>query len=183
MGVVLSEWHSGKVETLVGGSSLKIRPYEPNDAAATLKIFLDAVTRTAAADYSTEQIRAWANADSRNLDEWDRGMCSRESYLATVDQRPSGFTDLDASGYIHMLFVAPENSRQGVGLGLLAHVELLARRRNIEQLSTRQHYRATAFSEVWLCHHGGTDACSWRHRLEKLRHDQSGPIKTRFSSL
>lgn len=142
MGVVLSEWHSGKVETLVGGSSLKIRPYEPNDAAATLRIFLDAVTRTAAADYSTEQIRAWANADSRNLDEWDRGMCSRESYLATVDQRPAGFTNLDASGYIHMLFVAPENSRQGVGLGLLAHVELLARRRNIEQLSA--HVSTTA---------------------------------------
>ena len=35
-----------------------IRPYTPADAADTLAIFLAAMTETAAADYSPEQIQA-----------------------------------------------------------------------------------------------------------------------------
>ncbi|WP_258065505.1 hypothetical protein [Rathayibacter tritici] len=39
---------------------ITIRPYLECDAADTLAVFLAAVTETAAADYSPEQITAWA---------------------------------------------------------------------------------------------------------------------------
>ena len=43
-----------------GGLTIDVRPYEYADAAGTLALFLAAITETASADYSAEQIQAWA---------------------------------------------------------------------------------------------------------------------------
>ena len=55
-------WDAGRVEKneSPNAPAVVIRPYGEADAAATLAIFLAAITETAAADYSPEQIQAWA---------------------------------------------------------------------------------------------------------------------------
>jgi hypothetical protein len=67
-----------------------IRPYVPADAAATLAIFLAAVTETAAADYSPEQIQAWARPQERELSTWHRSMNARNSSDSTSDVHTLG---------------------------------------------------------------------------------------------
>ncbi|WJL96503.1 GNAT family N-acetyltransferase [Microbacterium sp. ET2] len=108
-------------------TAVRIRPYRSDDAAATLEVFLDAVTVTAAADYSPEQIAAWARPEERTVAEWDAGRRSRSTYVALVDGEVAGFSDVDPSGYVDMMFVASRFAGRGVATALLAAMEEKAR--------------------------------------------------------
>jgi quinol monooxygenase YgiN/ribosomal protein S18 acetylase RimI-like enzyme len=124
-----------------------IRPYAPTDAADTLAIFLAAVTETAAADYSPEQIQAWARPEARELSAWHAAMQKRNSYVATVDGKPAGFSDVDSEGYIDMIFVAPRYLRQGVARQLITHVEAHARIERLTELTADVSITARPFFE------------------------------------
>lgn len=112
-----------------------VRPYQPADAAPTLAVFLSAVTITASADYSPQQIAAWARADEREVPAWDQSMSARNSFVAVVDGEIAGFSDVSSDGYIDMLFVSPQHSRQGVASALLDFIEVIARERACPSLS------------------------------------------------
>lgn len=107
--------------------SPSVRPYMETDAAATLAIFIDAITITAAVDYSPEQVQAWARPEDRDAVSWHLSMSDRSSFVATVDNEVAGFSDVDEHGYIHMLFVAPRHQRTGVARALLTEAERRAR--------------------------------------------------------
>ncbi|MGL3148740.1 GNAT family N-acetyltransferase [Microbacterium sp. A82] len=100
-----------------------IRSYAETDAAATLAIFIDAITITAALDYSPEQVQAWARPGQRNTVSWNLSMSGRTSFVATVNDEVAGFSDIDEHGYIDMLFVAPRHQRKGIARALLAEAE------------------------------------------------------------
>lgn len=116
-------------------TQVDIRSYESADAAATLRIFQDAILVTAAADYTPEQLAVWARPGDRKLSDWDRSMLARDSLVAMIDGRVAGFSDVNAEGYIDMMFVAPECARRGVARGLLAFLEHRARADGARQLS------------------------------------------------
>jgi putative acetyltransferase len=124
-----------------------IHPYGLADVADTLDIFLAAVTETAAADYTPEQIQAWAGPEARELSTWHAAMHARNSYVATVDGEPAGFSDVDAQGYIDMMFVAPRYLRLGVARQLLAHVEAHARQGHLTELTANVSITARPFFE------------------------------------
>jgi putative acetyltransferase len=124
-----------------------IRPYRSADAAATLAVFLDAVTRTASADYSAEQVEAWARRDDRDLGAWDRARGSRSTGVAVDGGELVGVSDVDAAGWIDMMFVAPDHGRRGVATALLAHVESLARAQGALELGTDASLTAQPFFE------------------------------------
>ena len=124
-----------------------IRSYSHADAADTLAIFLDAVTETAAADYSPEQIQAWARPEARDLPTWHASMQERNSYVATVDGVPAGFSDVNLAGYIDMLFVAPRYQRQGVARQLIGRVEVYARKAQLTELTSDVSITARPFFE------------------------------------
>lgn len=100
-----------------------LRAYGERDAAATLAIFLDSITQTAAADYTPAQIQAWARPASRDLETWHSAMNHRDSFIAVIDGEVAGFSDVAPDGYIDMLFVAPRFQRQGVGTRVLNEAE------------------------------------------------------------
>lgn len=127
--------------------STAIRRYQRTDAADTLAVFLAAITETAAADYSTEQIRAWADAENRELSAWDEAMQARNSYVATVDGSVAGFSDVSADGYIDMMFVSPRHLHQGIARRLLAHIEAYARQKRMVELSADVSITARPFFE------------------------------------
>ncbi|POH71683.1 GNAT family N-acetyltransferase [Arthrobacter glacialis] len=112
-----------------------------------MAIFLAAVTETAAADYSPEQIQAWARPEARELSTWHAAMHGRNSYVATVDGEPAGFSDIDPQGYIDMMFVAPRYLRLGVARQLLGHVESKARADHLTALTADVSITARPFFE------------------------------------
>jgi hypothetical protein len=93
---------------------MQIRPYAETDAAATLSVFLAAVTETASVHYSAEQIAAWARPDGRDVNQWNSARKSLNTYVATIGAEVAGFSDVGDDGYIDMMFVAPKFGRRGV---------------------------------------------------------------------
>ncbi|MCU1527734.1 MAG: family N-acetyltransferase [Frondihabitans sp.] len=95
-----------------------LRPYTAQDAEATLEVFRRAVRLTAIHDYTLEQIAAWSNNDME-LAAWHARRAARPTLVADIDG-VVGFSDVDDSGYIDMLFVDPDFARRGVASTLLA---------------------------------------------------------------
>ena len=124
-----------------------IRPYRHADASDTLAVFLAAVTETAAADYSPEQIQAWARPEARELSTWHVAMQERNSYVVTVNGSPVGFSDVSSQGHIGMLFVAPRHQRQGVARQLIGYVESHARQAQMTELTADVSITARPFFE------------------------------------
>jgi putative acetyltransferase len=111
-----------------------VRPYRPGDHEATLACFVEAVRTTAAAHYNAQQRAAWA-PDDIDAGEWAGRRADARTLVAEIGGSVVGFTDLDAAGYIDMLFVHPEAGRRGVGTALLGEVLRLAAVENLSQLS------------------------------------------------
>lgn len=142
------------------GSGVEIRRYRSGDASATLAVFIVAVTVTAASDYSPEQIAAWARPERRNPADWDRAMSGRNSYVALVDGEIAGFSDVNADGYIDMMFVAPRYTRHGVARTLLETLEATARESGAQRLSANVSITARPFFE-----HQGFVAVAKQHPI------------------
>ncbi|ANP74320.1 Alpha/beta hydrolase [Cryobacterium arcticum] len=129
------------------GSSATVRPYESADAAGTLAVFLDAVTVTAAGDYSPDQIAAWSAPQERDVAEWDLVRSRLGTVVATVDGEVAGFSDVDDQGYIDMMFVASRFGRRGVAGALLREVERRAGELTVPALWTNASITARPFFE------------------------------------
>lgn len=126
---------------------IHIRPYQDADAAATLAVFLAAITDTASADYTAEQIDAWANPAGRNLKTWHGAMLARGSFVATIEGDLAGFSDVSQDGYVDMMFVAPRYLRRGVARQLVNHIETRARLAGTHELTADVSITARPFFE------------------------------------
>jgi putative acetyltransferase len=132
---------------VVRSGFVEVRPYVEGDAAATLSIFLDAVTVTASTDYSVAQIAVWSAPQERDPDQWNRDRIISETIVATVDENLAGFSDVSATGHIDMLFVSPRFGRRGVATALLSEIERKAGGRSTTALSTNASITARPFLE------------------------------------
>ncbi|GAA1495826.1 GNAT family N-acetyltransferase [Paeniglutamicibacter kerguelensis] len=126
---------------------MEIRPYAETDAPATLGVFLAAVTETASAHYSAEQIAAWARADERDAIQWNTARKSLNTYVAAIGAEVAGFSDVEADGYIDMMFVAPKFGRRGVAGALLAHLRAIAVGTSASELYANASITARPFFE------------------------------------
>ncbi|NPC78283.1 GNAT family N-acetyltransferase [Pyxidicoccus fallax] len=114
--------------------TIVIRPYVPADAPVLLELFRRSVREVASADYSPEQVRAWA-PDDLDVETFARRRAAAGTWVAERDGAVAGFTDLSDDGYIDMFFVHPEHARRGVATALMAHVLGEARRRGLARLT------------------------------------------------
>ncbi|MGE0500051.1 MAG: GNAT family N-acetyltransferase [Rhizobiaceae bacterium] len=99
---------------------ITIRRYAADDLDAVIGIFQRAIREVAARDYSPDQIAAWS-AVERN--EWEQWRLSRPAWIAEIEGRPAGFTDLEDDGHLDMMFVHPDHQGVGVATALLDAVE------------------------------------------------------------
>ncbi|MGH3651623.1 GNAT family N-acetyltransferase [Glutamicibacter sp.] len=126
---------------------MKIRTYAESDAPATLGVFMSAITQTAALNYTQEQTDAWARPNERNLDHWNAARNSLNTIVADINGNVAGFSDVSDSGYIDMMFVAPEFGRRGVASALLAHLQRQAISQGTPELTTHASITARPFFE------------------------------------
>ncbi|AWB89135.1 GNAT family N-acetyltransferase [Salinibacterium hongtaonis] len=132
--------------------TITTRAYTPDDAAATLGIFLRAITEIASADYTALQIRAWAGPTRRSLASWHDARAAAATLVAVADGQIAGFADVSPRGYVDMMFVSPDSVRQGVGSRLMVELSERAVLAGAHELSTNASITAVPFFE----HHGFT---------------------------
>ncbi|MGO4194451.1 GNAT family N-acetyltransferase [Rhizobium sp. YAF28] len=126
-------------------NSILIRPYTPGDSDATIEIFLRAIREVSSRDYSPAQINAWAQVEDPA--KWAERRISRPAWIADIDGKPVGFSDLIADGCLDMMFVHPEFQGLGVASRLLARVEQETLASGMERIYTHASLTARPFFE------------------------------------
>ena len=113
--------------------AVTIRAYRPADVDALIALFRAAVRQVASRDYTAAQVRAWA-PDVIDRAPWLERRASRPTFVAELDGRIAGFSDLEPDGHLDMMFVHPRFHRLGVATALVSHVEAQARRLGLPRI-------------------------------------------------
>ena len=116
--------------------NIEIGPMEPREASALGTIYFRAIHSGAAALYSVEQCRAWAQA-APNGSDWNRRLLSQRTLVARIGCSLVGFMTLDNDGYIDLAFVDPVSQRQGIGQKLYERIEAMAREDGLARLQAQ----------------------------------------------
>lgn len=115
--------------------TVSVRPYEPDDAEPTWESYFHAVRDTASKDYSPDQVAAWAPA-AVDLTEWNERRAAAHTFVAVIDDRVVGFSDVTDDGLLDMLFVHSAATGRGVARALVEAVVSKARELGLSELHT-----------------------------------------------
>ena len=83
---------------------MEIRIYRPGDGPALAELFYHTVHTVNAADYTPEQLAAWAPGTAEP-DGWDRSLLQHHTLVAVEGETVLGFGDMDDGGYLDRLYV------------------------------------------------------------------------------
>ena len=123
-----------------------VRAYRPEDAPTLMAVFRDSVRRSAHPAYSPQQLAAWA-PDEMDALAWAERRASRPTWVAEVEGRAVGFSDLEADGHLDMLYVAADVQGRGVASALLDAVLSAARALGLTRVFTEASLTARPFFE------------------------------------
>lgn len=101
--------------------TILIRKYRSADREETAALFYDTVHSVNAADYTAEQLDAWADGNI-DIDRWDDSLCSHYSLVAVKGSTIVGFGDIDG-GYLDRLYVHKDYQRQGIATAICDELE------------------------------------------------------------
>ena len=94
-----------------------LRRYRTSDCGRMAELFYETVHSVNAADYTKEQLDAWATGNV-DLTAWDKSFLEHFTIVAeeTGDdgKRIVGFGDIDSTGYLDRLYVRKDRQRRGI---------------------------------------------------------------------
>lgn len=121
-----------------------LRPATRNDIPAMMALFHASVHEVAAGDYNQAQRDAWA-PDSGEPARWEKRLAEQQVWIAETDGAMSGFCAWTIDGYLDLLFVHPNHTRQGVATALCAKAEYDLRSRGVQRVHTQASITAQPF--------------------------------------
>jgi len=125
---------------------MKIVEYTPQRSAEVADVLCDAVHTIQDDLYSQAQRKAWAAGIVDN-NKWQKRLLTSKPYLLLIDNKIAGFIELDSTGYIGCLYVAPSMQRRGVASSLLQYVIVIAVEAGLRRLTVRASIVAKPFFE------------------------------------
>lgn len=125
---------------------MQIRKYQRGEERELWGLFFDAVRNVASRDYSAEQVAAWA-PDAVDEEHWRSKIERLDPFVCLCQGRIVGYADVQPTGYIDHLFVAPRHQGRGVAKALFARIETEAKRLGIAALFANVSITARPFFE------------------------------------
>lgn len=101
---------------------MKIRKYKAKDCAALSRLFYETVHFVNCADYTKEQLDAWATGQV-DLEEWNQSFLEHITLVAEEEGEVVGFADMARDGYLDRLYVHKDHQRQGIAGALCGALE------------------------------------------------------------
>ena len=101
---------------------MDIRRYRPEDCREMAALFYDTVHEVNAADYTKEQLDAWADGQVDTA-AWNSSFQEHDTLVAEENGRIVGFADMDAAGYLDRLYVHKEYQKKGIASALCDRLE------------------------------------------------------------
>lgn len=105
-----------------------LREYRPEDCREIIELFYQTVHTVNAADYTEEQLDAWADGKA-DLEVWNRSLQAHCSIVAMEGDRIVGFGDIDRTGYLDRLYVHAEYQGKGIATAICDRLEQRAKGR------------------------------------------------------
>lgn len=99
-----------------------LRKYETADCGELVRLFYETVHTINAADYTKEQLDAWAS-ENVDMEEWDRLFREHDSVIAVEGGTITGFGDMDRDGYLDRLYVHKDYQRKGIATAICDRLE------------------------------------------------------------
>lgn len=99
-----------------------IRSYKQTDCEGIAALFYDTVHSVCCADYTEEQLSAWASGEV-SLEEWNRAFTENYTVVALDDGKIVGFGEIDKTGYLDKLYVHKDFLRKGIGSAICDMLE------------------------------------------------------------
>ena len=124
----------------------EIRYYEAGDAPEIVRLFFETVRSVNRANYSDEQLEAWAPGVP-DPEEWHARMAGRRTLVAEEGGEVVGFAELEYDGRLDMLYVRKDAVGRGVGRRLYEAVEREARGQGLGWIFTEASITARPFFE------------------------------------
>lgn len=112
---------------------ITIRDFRQTDSPALAKLFFDTIRNVNIADYTLEQVEAWA---PENIDPvaWEKSFDNKFVFVAEDGSGIAGFGELEANGHIDRFYVARRCIGTGVGKRIYQELELKARDLDLTEL-------------------------------------------------
>ena len=126
----------------------RIRCYEAEDALQIARLFYETVRSVNRADYSEEQVQAWA-PEVPDPEAWHARMADRRTLVAEDGGEVVGFAELEEDGHLDMLYLRKDAVGRGVGSLLYRATEREAREQGIGLILTEASVTACPFFERW----------------------------------
>ncbi|MEM8972276.1 MAG: GNAT family N-acetyltransferase [Pseudomonadota bacterium] len=125
---------------------MKVRVFNPADAAMLAEIFHDSVHRIGVKDYTKFQVDAWSPAPV-SADRFLARVSDGRTVFVAVDgaDKPLGFIELERSGHIDCFYCHSSIVRTGVGQALYRQLEEVALAMGMARLYTEASEAARRF--------------------------------------
>lgn len=123
---------------------MEIKPYKKSHAPGVVNLFYDTVRSVNLADYSPQQVAAWA-PEIPDPEAWHRRMASRTTLVAEENDEVVGFAELEESGHLDMFYLRRDAIGRGFGSRLYEAVESEARALSVGRISTEASITARPF--------------------------------------
>ena len=127
---------------------IEIRKYQYGEEEYLWKIFYYTVRNVNIKDYTIEQVKAWV-PDEYDKNKWDTKIKSIDPFLAVLDGKIVGYSDLQDNGKIDHFYVHHNFQRMGIGNRLMNHLINQARTKRIKKLFSEVSITAKPFFEYF----------------------------------
>ncbi|NEW06389.1 GNAT family N-acetyltransferase [Paenibacillus sp. SYP-B3998] len=128
---------------------MEIRKFRDTDISQIISLFYETVYTINKKDYSPEQLDAWAPKDELELKlkTWKQLMKLNITYVAEINGKIVGFSDMTHEGHLDRLYIHKDFQRQGIASTLLNILESEARRLGLVEMETEASITARPFFE------------------------------------
>lgn len=137
---------------------MKILKFKETDTEEIVSLFYETVHSVNSKDYSQSELDAWAPRDEKEskMKSWEESLGQNITFVAKVNDRIVGFSDLTHNGHLDRLYVHKDYQGQGIATALVDMLESEAKILNLLEIDTEARITAKPFFE----HRGYKIVCS-----------------------